>query len=76
MRVYLLNTLSNDNLLNRTKFKANANYKSNIFKMMVSVLDRMENLVGRGENAGFQDQAACFVQPDLDLCWPQSQMYL
>ena len=44
--------------------------------MMISVLDRMENLVGRGENAGFKDQAACFVQPDLDLCWPQSQMYL
>ena len=44
---------TNDNILNRTKFKAFADDKLNVAKIMISVFDRVENIVGKGENAGF-----------------------
>ena len=34
--------------------KAFADDKLNVGKMMISVLDRVENIVGKGENAGDQ----------------------
>ena len=37
-----------------TKLKAFADDKLNIIKMAISLLDRVENSVGEGENAGFQ----------------------
>ena len=37
-----------------TKLKAFADDKLNIIKMAISLLDRVENSVGKGENAGFQ----------------------
>ena len=36
-----------------TKFKAFADDKVCVAKIMISVLDMKENIVGKGENAGF-----------------------
>ena len=37
-----------------TKLKAFADDKSNIAKIKISLFDRVENTVGKGENAGYQ----------------------
>ena len=37
-----------------TKLKALADDKIYVAKMMISVLDRVENIVWKGENAGYQ----------------------
>ena len=50
----LLNPLPNDKILGMTKLKAFADDKLNVAKMMISLLDRVENTVGIGENAGHQ----------------------
>ena len=34
--------------------KAFADHKSKVAKMMISLFDRVENTVGKGENAGYQ----------------------
>ena len=49
-----INSLPNDTILDVTKLKAFADDKINIAQMMVSVFDRIENIVGKGENAGYQ----------------------
>ena len=49
-----VNPLANDNILEVTKLKAFADDKLNIPKMMNSLLDREENTVGKGANAGHQ----------------------
>ena len=36
------------------KFKAIADDNSNVAKMVISLFDRAENIVGKGENAGYQ----------------------
>ena len=50
----IVNTLPNDKILAVTKLKAFAVEKLNIAKMTISLLDRVENTVGKGENAGYQ----------------------
>ena len=47
------NSLQND-VLDWHKFKAFADDKLNVAKIMNSVFDRIENIVGKGENAGYQ----------------------
>ena len=37
-----------------TKLKAFADEKLNVAKMKISLYDRVENTVGKGENAGYQ----------------------
>ena len=37
-----------------TKLKAIADDKFNVAKVMISVCDRVENVVGKGENAGYK----------------------
>ena len=37
-----------------TKLKAFADDKTNVAQMMISLFDKVENIVGKGENAGFQ----------------------
>ena len=37
-----------------TKFKAFADYNLNSAKMMISLFDRVENTVGKGENTWYQ----------------------
>ena len=51
---FCFNSLPNVNFLDRTKFKAFADDKLNVGKIMISVYDRVENIVGKGENAGNQ----------------------
>ena len=49
-----INSLPNDNILDCTKLKAFADVKLNDAKMMISLFYRVENIVGKGENAGHQ----------------------
>ena len=51
--ILFLKSLTNSNNLNSTKFKAFADNKLNVAKMMISLFDRVENIVGKGENAGY-----------------------
>ena len=37
-----------------TKLKAFADDKLNVPEMKISIYDRVENMVGKGENAGYQ----------------------
>ena len=63
-----MNSLPNDNFLDCTKLKAFADDKSNVAKIMVFVFNHVENIVRKGENAGYQHfllfpqsfQKACF----------------
>ena len=62
----LFNPLPNDKTLDETKFKAYADDKFIVSRMMISLLDRVENTVGKGENAGNQHFLLfpqCFPKP-------------
>ena len=48
------NSLPNGKILDWSKLKAFAGNKINGSKMMISLSDRVENIVGKGENAGYQ----------------------
>ena len=48
------NFLLNDNFLDLTKFKAFTDDKYYVAKIIISVFDRVENIVRKGENAGYQ----------------------
>ena len=49
------NSLPNDTFLNCSKFKEFADDKINVTeKLKKNVLGRVENIVGKGENAGYQ----------------------
>ena len=41
-------------MLELSKLKTFADDKLDIVKMMISLFDRLENAVGKGENAGYQ----------------------
>ena len=47
-------TLPNDNFLGWTKFQAFADEKLNAPKITISLLNRLKNIVGKGENVGSQ----------------------
>ena len=47
----LINSLPNDKCFYLTNLKACADEKINIAKIMISVFDIAENIVGKGENA-------------------------
>ena len=49
-----LNSLPDDIILDLTKLKAFADDKFNVASMLISVSGREENIVGKGENAGYQ----------------------
>ena len=56
----------NDKILDVTKLKAFADDKLNIVKMLISLYNRVENTVGKGENAGYQHFLLfpqCFRKP-------------
>ena len=48
------NSLSKDKILDRSKLKAFADDKLNAIEKMKFVLETVENMVGKEENAGFQ----------------------
>ena len=47
------NALPNDKILDLSKFKAFADHKLNVTQKMKFVSSRVENIVGKGENAGY-----------------------
>ena len=49
-----LNSLLNDKILDESKLKAFATNKINMAELLKFVLKRVENIVGKGENAGYQ----------------------
>ena len=49
----IVNSLPNDKILDMTKLKAFADDNLNIAIMTISLLDRVENTVGKGEYAGY-----------------------
>ena len=50
----LVNSLPSDNILNQSKFKAFADDNINVTQKLKFVLEKTENIVGKGENAGYQ----------------------
>ena len=50
----LFNSLLNDKFLDWSRLKAFANDKINVTKKLKFVLGRVENIIGKGENAGNQ----------------------
>ena len=50
----MLNSSRNDNLLDWSKFKAHADDKINMTQNLNFVLGSVENILGKGENAGYQ----------------------
>ena len=58
----MLLTLPDDKILDVTKLKAFADDRINEAQVMISVFDRVENIVGKGENAGHQQHFIFFPQ--------------
>ena len=50
----MFNSKPNEKILDMTKLKALADDKLNVAKMTISLLDTVENTVGKEENAGYQ----------------------
>ena len=50
----MFDSLPNNNFLDSVKFQAFADDNLSVAKIMVSIFDRVENIVGKGENAGNQ----------------------
>ena len=48
-----LNSLLNNTILDQTKLKAFAGNNFNVILMVQFFIDRTENIVGKGENAGY-----------------------
>ena len=49
-----VNSLSNNKFLDWSKLKALADNKINVTEKLKFVLGRVENILGKGENAGYQ----------------------
>ena len=49
-----LHSLPNNKILDQSKLKEFADDKIEVLKMMIFVFDMVENIVGKGENAGYQ----------------------
>ena len=52
--VICIDSLPNNKILDWSNLQAFADKDFNITKTMISVCDRVENTVGKGENAGYQ----------------------
>ena len=62
----LIYSLPNDKILDLSKLKSVADSDSNVSNMAKFVFDRVEKIVGKGENAGYQHFVLfphCFQQP-------------
>ena len=66
---FLVNTLPNDTILVLTKLKVFADDKFNVAKMMISLFDSLENIVGKGENAGYQHFSPFPTMFSKSLCF-------
>ena len=54
MTFFTVNSLPNDNFLDWSKLKAFADTNLSFAEKLKFVLERVENIVGKGENAGYQ----------------------
>ena len=62
----VINPLPNDKFLDMSKLKVFADDILNVAKMTISLCDRVENTVGKGESAGYQHFLLflqCFPMP-------------
>ena len=51
----VVNSLPNDKILDQSKLKGFADVKINVAQKLKFILWRVENIVGKGENAGYQN---------------------
>ena len=58
----VINCLADHKFLDWTKSETFADSKLNFATMMISLYDREENVVGKGENAGYQ-HFLLFIRP-------------
>ena len=61
-----LNSIPNNKILDLTKLKAFADDKFNVTKLTIFLFDRVENIVGKGKNAGYKHFLLfpqCFQKP-------------
>ena len=68
--LYFLNSLPNDKILDWSKMKAFADDNINVKEKFKFGLGRVENIVGKGENAGnrhFLLFSQCFPKPTVSL---------
>ena len=70
-----LNSLPKDTILRMFEFKASADYKFGVAEIMEFVFGRLENVVGKGDNAGYQHFllfstifSKCFL-PWIGILW-------
>ena len=62
----MFNSLPNKKILDLSKLEAFADEKLKVTKIMKLLFDRVENIVGKGENAGYQHFLLfpiCFQKP-------------
>ena len=52
--LWIFNSLTNDKIMDWSKFKAFADDKLNVPEKLKFVSGRVENIAGKGENAGYQ----------------------
>ena len=70
-KMQTFNSLPNNKFLDWTKLKAFADDKINVTEKLKSVLERVENIVGKGENAGYQHFLLfpqCFQKAFMWVC--------
>ena len=72
------NSLLKNKILDTIKFKAFADDEINVAQMMISVSNRVENIVGKRENAGYQyfllfpqcfQEASCLGSIKVRIVW-------
>ena len=65
---FFFNPSSNAKIIDQFKLKAFADGKINVVEMMISLSDRVDNIMGKGENAGHQHFllfSQCFQKASL-----------
>ena len=70
MKICTVNSLPNDEILDLTKFKAFADNKIILTQKLKFMLEREENIVEKGENAGYQ-HFLLFPQCFQKLSYPE-----
>ena len=74
----MFNPLPNDNILDWSKLKAYAGDKITVAETLKFVLGKVENIVGNGENAGYQhfllflqyfQKASCTALLKVGIVW-------
>ena len=59
MKMHCFKSLQSNKILNVTKVRAFADDKLKAARMMISLIDRVENTMGKGENPGYQHFLLC-----------------